>query len=324
MGVSGRVLITGAAGFVGGHLIDSWKEKDCQLVSVDLKEHFTQRNFPAHRDFGTVVDRGDLFCWLEKNASSLQVIYHLGACTDTNNFDEAYLSKANLKYSQELWECATKHQIPFYYASSAATYGAGDKGFDDDESLLPDLQPLNPYGLSKHQFDLWVLEREKVGQTPPQWAGFKFFNVYGVGEEHKKNMASYVFQAIRQMESTGKIRLFKSHLEGWGHGQQKRDFIFVGDVIKVLLFALDKPITRGIFNLGTGEARSYLDLAQAIFRQWDREENIEFFDMPEKIKSRFQYFTEAKVNRLRQEGYEEDFTSLEEGLKQYLFGRCSS
>ena len=204
------------------------------------------------------------------------------------------------------------------YASSAATYGDGSLGYDDDDSLTPKLKPLNPYGESKRLFDLWVLDQERKKSTPPSWSGFKFFNVYGFGERHKEKMASVILHAYDQIQTSGKVKLFKSHRPEIVHGHQKRDFIWVGDVVSVLNYALEKPIPRGIFNLGTGHARTFLDLVRATFKSLGKPENIEFIDTPVELRERYQYYTEAKMDRLRAAGYSKPFTSLEEGVRRYI------
>jgi ADP-L-glycero-D-manno-heptose 6-epimerase len=232
--------------------------------------------------------------------------------------NRALLKEANLDYSKALWSYATEHRIPFVYASSAATYGDGAEGYDDNESLIPRLRPLNPYGESKQQFDLWALAEERAGRTPPAWSGFKFFNVYGFGERHKGKMASVVLHAYDQIESKGRVRLFKSHKAGIADGHQKRDFIFVGDVVEVLHFACEKPTRRGIYNLGTGEARTFLDLARAVFHEMGKPEQIDFIDTPVEIRDRYQYFTQARMDRLRSLGYAAPFTALEKGVSLYL------
>lgn len=243
---------------------------------------------------------------------------HLGACTDTTELDEDYLRRTNLEYSQMLWRHCTLRKIPMVYASSAATYGEGELGYDDDEALIPKLRPLNPYGESKRLFDLWALEQERAGQHPPAWSGFKFFNVYGFGERHKGKMASVVLHAFDQIRDRGTVRLFRSHREGIADGHQKRDFIFVDDVIEVLEFARSTPIQRGIFNLGTGRARTFLDLVKATFAAMGAPENITFFDTPEELRERYQYFTEARMQKLRGVGYTKLFTSLEDGVAAYI------
>lgn len=317
------ILITGAAGFIGSQFVRSCNALKLPIISVDQPEYFVSRTEHKDIQFGKIIDREKLFSWLEKATSgvenpSLASIVHLGACTDTTEMDETYLTEVNLNYSKEIWNYASRFQIPLIYASSAATYGDGFLGYDDDETLIPKLKPLNPYGESKQQFDLWALAEEKKGNHPPSWSGFKFFNVYGFGERHKNKMSSVILQAFDQINVRGWIKLFKSHKEGIPHGYQKRDFIFVEDVIDVLHFARTKPIQRGIYNLGTGEARPFLDLAKAVFKALGKPENIEFVDTPIEIRERYQYFTEAKMERLRAAGYTKPFMSLEEGVRKYI------
>jgi ADP-L-glycero-D-manno-heptose 6-epimerase len=227
-----------------------------------------------------------------------------------------YLTEVNLEYTKSLWNIATQFQIPFVYASSAATYGAGEHGYIDDESKMSSLKPLNPYGDSKLQFDLWALEEEKKGNHPPIWSGFKFFNVYGFGERHKTKMASVVFQGFEQIGAKGMLKLFKSHKEGIADGEQKRDFIYVEDLVDVLLFAVKGSLKRGIYNLGSGKARSFYDLAKATFKSLGKEPKIEFIDTPVEIRDRYQYFTEADMTKLHNAGYTRPFTSLEEGVSK--------
>jgi ADP-L-glycero-D-manno-heptose 6-epimerase len=313
-----RVLITGAAGFIGSRLAETVALEGAEVVSVDLERHFEERAEHHGFVFGEIVDRDRLFDWLDASAPALDRIFHIGACSSTMETDENYLRRVNVEYSQKLWEYATRKRIPFYYASSAATYGDGSQGFDDSEELLPRLRPLNAYGRSKHLFDLWALEQERKGSHPPAWAGFKFFNVYGFGERHKSNQASVVLHAYDQIRATGKLRLFKSHHPDYRDGEQKRDFIAVEDVVSVLLFAAEKPVRRGIFNLGTGQARTFLDLARATFDALETPESIEFIPTPESIRDKYQYFTEARMEKLRALGYPEPFLSLEEGISEYV------
>jgi len=232
--------------------------------------------------------------------------------------DEEFLRRVNLEYSQALWNHCASAGIPLVYASSAATYGDGSAGYDDDESRLSELQPLNPYGVSKLAFDQWALEREQAGVAPPAWSGWKFFNVYGFGERHKQRMASVVLQAYDQIHEGGRVRLFKSHHPDYEDGGQQRDFVFVDDVVRVLLFALDTPLPRGIFNLGTGEARTFADLVRATFAALDRPVDIEYVPTPEDIRERYQYFTQARMEKLRTAGYESAFTTLEAGVEAYV------
>lgn len=312
------ILVTGAAGFIGSRFVESCNRRGIPVISVDHPEYFKARTEHHRYDYGTIVDRAELFDWLGKNSPKLTGIMHLGACADTTQLDENYFKKMNLEYSQKLWNYATEKRLPMVYASSAATYGEGNLGYDDDESLIPKLRALNPYGESKRLFDVWALEQERQGHTPPAWSGFKFFNVYGFGERHKNKMASVVLHSFEQIRSQGQAKLFKSHREGIAHGHQKRDFIFVEDVLDVLWFALEKPIRRGIYNLGTGEARTFLDLVKSVFRALGQEEKIEFIDTPAALRERYQYFTQAKMDRLRAQGYTRPFTRLEDGVARYV------
>lgn len=314
------ILVTGAAGFVGARFVEECNRRGIQVISVDKPSYFEERKEHQGVNFGEIVDREMLFDWLDQEGKRLarppvEAVVHLGACTDTTELDETYLNRVNLEYTKRIWNYCAKKKIPLVYASSAATYGAGELGYDDDEAFIPKLKPLNPYGESKRAFDEWALTEEARGNTPPHWAGFKFFNVYGFGETHKEKMASVVLHAFRQIKNGGTVRLFQSHKEGIEHGHQARDFIYVGDVVKVLFFALEKPIRRGIFNLGSGRARTFLDLVRATFKATNAPERIEFIPTPLHLRERYQYFTEAKMDRLRQAGYSDPFTSLEDGAR---------
>lgn len=311
-------LVTGAAGFIGARFVESCNRRAIPVISVDHAEYFTARAEHRGVDFGTVVDRERLSTWLAENDPTLAGIVHLGACTNTMELREDYLTRMNLEYSKTLWNYATHRKLPFVYASSAATYGDGSEGYDDDETRMSRLKPLNPYGDSKLKFDLWALDEERKGNHPPSWSGFKFFNVFGFGERHKNAMASVVFKAFEQIRSKGSLQLFRSHRAGIADGQQKRDFVFVEDVVSVLHFALEKPIPRGIYNLGTGQARSYLDLGRAVFAALGQPEKIDFVDTPVELRERYQYFTEAKMEKLRSQGYTQPFTSLEDAIAKYV------
>ena len=310
------ILVTGAAGFIGARFVESCNRRGVPLIAVDAPAHFSQRSEHAGLAFGTILDRATAESKLAAGRIAPRAIVHLGACTDTTELDVGHLDDVNVRSSQALWNAARAQGIPFVYASSAATYGAGERGWSDDETDFADLQPLNPYGESKRRFDVWALDQERADAAPPAWAGFKFFNVYGFGERHKGRMASVVLQAFDQIRSTGRVRLFRSHKDGIADGHQARDFVFVDDVVAVLWFAIEAPIRRGVFNLGSGTARTFLDLARAVFLALGVPERIDWIDTPADIRERYQYFTEADLRRLREAGYDQPFTSLELGVRR--------
>jgi ADP-L-glycero-D-manno-heptose 6-epimerase len=314
------IIVTGSAGFIGYQVAKALQKKGETVIGVDEPLFFDSR--PEHQDLiltqkfspEVILDEGFFQDQLDAGKPITGVI-HMGACSDTTEMRVDYLDRVNVQYSQTLWKICTKFKIPFVYASSAATYGAGENGYQDDESKLNDLKPLNPYGESKRLFDVWALAQEKLGLSPPAWSGFKFFNVYGFGERHKGKMSSVVLQGFDQIKAHGSLKLFRSHREGIADGEQKRDFVYIGDVVNVLLYALQKPIRRGIFNLGSGTARSFKDLADATFKSLSQSARIEFIDTPIAIRDRYQYFTEARMDKLKQEGYGHGFTSLEAGVE---------
>lgn len=314
------IIVTGAAGFIGYRLAKALEKKGNTLMGVDELLFFGSR--AEHQDIHfaktfspEVILDAEFFQEQIDAGHPIRAIFHMGACSDTTEMRVDFLKRVNLNYSQTLWNLACQFKIPFIYASSAATYGGGEQGYQDDESKFKELAPLNPYGNSKRLFDLWVLEQEKLGNTPPAWSGFKFFNVYGFGERHKGKMASVVLQGFDQIRATGKLKLFKSHKAGIADGEQKRDFIYIDDVVSVLMFALEKPIKRGVFNLGSGHARSFRDLALATFGALKLNPSIEFIDTPIEIRDRYQYFTEATMDKLRVEAYSKPFTELEAGVE---------
>jgi ADP-L-glycero-D-manno-heptose 6-epimerase len=312
------ILVTGAAGFIGSRFVQACNARGIPVVSVDELEQFSNRTEHAGIDFGKQVDLENLFDWLAAQARAFRGIVHLGACSDTTETNQIFLDCVNLGYSKNIWNYATAHATPLVYASSAATYGGGEQGYEDDEGNFDKLKALNLYGDSKLKFDFWALAQEAQGIEPPVWSGFKFFNVYGPGERHKGKMSSVVLQSFDQIRVTGGMKLFRSHREGIDDGHQSRDFIFVDDVIDVLFFALERPIRRGIYNLGTGRARPFYDLARAVFHTLEVPENIIFIDTPEALRGQYQYFTEASMEKLRGQGYNKPFTSLEEGVRQYV------
>ena len=316
-----KYLITGAAGFIGYNFVKSCNKRRIKTVSVDTPEAFAR-----HQDtsvFGSLVSRDHLPMWLYNSKTDLKLdaIIHLGACSDTTELDAAYLAKVNSGYSQQLWEYCTYNKIPFIYASSAATYGSGRHGYSDNPADLHKLRPMNLYGKSKHEFDLWATDGDNYGFCPPRWIGFKFFNVYGSGEEHKGKMASIVYQFYHQIRETGKVKLFKSENPSYANGYQARDFIYVQDIVRVLQWAASPKNTnlqRGIFNLGTGVARSYLDVAWAVFKAMKKNPAIEFVDMPKELIGQYQYFTQADMDRLKSIHPALDFFTLEQGVRKYV------
>jgi ADP-L-glycero-D-manno-heptose 6-epimerase len=311
------ILVTGAAGFIGSCLVRGLNDEGLNdlVISDDFSNTEKNKNLEG-KIFKEKVDRFFLLdSWLNQNGNKIKFIFHIGARTDTTEFDYKILNALNLDYTKALWKFATDNQIPFVYASSAATYGLGEFGYEDDESKIEKLKPLNPYGESKNEFDKWVL---KQTTTPPYWVGLKFFNVYGPNEFHKGRMASVIFHSFNQIKEKGGVKLFRSHNVNYKDGEQLRDFIYVKDVIKVCLFLYKNNIKNGIYNLGTGKARTFLDLAKNTFAASGVEPKIEFIDTPADIRDKYQYFTEAKMNKLKSQGYPEAFYSLEEGVNDYV------
>ncbi|MEM8889797.1 MAG: ADP-glyceromanno-heptose 6-epimerase [Bacteroidota bacterium] len=310
------ILITGAAGFIGSYVASGLYNAgyDKLILSDDFSREAQKANY-ASLENQEFVDRKDLLGKLEELGGKISYVIHLGARTDTAEQDWGIFQDLNISFSQGIWNFCVQHQIPLIYASSAATYGDGSLGFSDQLDLIPQLKPLNPYGQSKQDFDLWVLKQE---QKPPSWAGLKFFNVYGPNEYHKGRMASVILHAHKQILETGKLRLFRSHKEGYADGEQKRDFIYVKDILDVILFLMRQEKLDDIFNLGCGQARTFNDLASAIFRAMEKERLLEYFDTPIDIRDSYQYFTQADMSKLRKAGYNKAFTRLEEGVFDYV------
>jgi ADP-L-glycero-D-manno-heptose 6-epimerase len=261
------------------------------------------------------VDRAEFIPWLQANEDQVQFVFHLGARTDTTEFDKAIFDELNLEYSKAIWKICAEVALPLVYASSAATYGDGAFGYDDNHEVIPQLLPLNPYGDSKNDFDKWVLLQEKA---PFFWAGLKFFNVYGPNEYHKGRMASVIFHAFEQITKTGGMKLFRSHRPDYTDGGQMRDFVYVKDVVNVCLFLMHHRKNSGIYNLGSGVARPFLDLAKNTFHAMGVTENIDFVDTPIDIREKYQYFTEANMKKLIGIGYYIPFHTLEEGVHDYV------
>lgn len=315
---SGTLLVTGAAGFIGSRFVESCNARGVPVVSVDRTDAFRSRPEHASLDFGTTLDIEELEGWLSAPRPGLSGVVHMGAISATTELDEGLLTRFNVDYSKMIWNAAQRLCIPLVYASSAAVYGDGSLGFDDSDALVARFRPLNPYGESKRRFDLWALEESEQGRTPPAWSGLRFFNVYGFGERHKGGMASVVLHGYDQVKATGEIRLFESHREGIAHGHQTRDFVDVSDAVDGIWFALKTPVLSGIYNLGTGKARTFLDLARAVFTALDVPENIVYVPTPEAIRERYQYFTEAKMDRFRAEGFTKKPVGLEDGVDWYV------
>jgi ADP-L-glycero-D-manno-heptose 6-epimerase len=312
----GKIVITGAAGFIGSCLIGKLNNKGYKnIILVDDFTHARKENNFRQKVFLEKIHR-DLFpVWLNEHADEVEFVFHIGARTDTTEQDRAVFNRLNLNYSKTVWNLCVQHGIRMIYASSAATYGMGEQGYSDDHSVIDKLVPLNLYGESKNDFDKWALVQPA---SPPFWAGMKFFNVYGPNEYHKGRMASVFFHAFQQIRTTGLVRLFRSHHPGYKDGEQLRDFIFVKDVVDVLFFLMKRGEQSGIYNLGTGKARTFLDLARATFRAMDMPENIVFIDTPEDIRDKYQYFTEAKMEKLQLAGFDDSFYTLEEGVEEYV------
>ncbi len=285
------------------------------LVLVDdFSREDRKRNW-ERKKYTAIVHRDEFPEWLEENQNQVECVFHIGARTDTTEFNVEIFDRLNLHYTQSLWKTCAKHAIPFIYASSAATYGGGEHGYNDDHSTIPQLKPLNPYGQSKQDFDVWALQQE---EAPYYWAGLKFFNVYGPNEYHKGRMASVIWHTFNQIGKSGEMKLFRSHNPNFTDGGQMRDFVYVKDLVEVLMFLMHHRKDSGIYNLGSGKARTFLDLATATFNSMGKEPNISFVDTPEDIRDKYQYFTEANMNKLISIGYSKTFHSLEEGVKDYV------
>ncbi len=317
------IIVTGAAGFIGSCMVQYLNEQGFEnLILVDDFGVEEKRINWESKKYLQIVERYNLFEWLHKNKPQIDFVIHLGARTDTTEFNYAIHEELNLEYSQDIWNYCTAYQVPLIYASSAATYGAGEFGYDDDHAVIEKLKPLNPYGISKNEFDKWALQQQN---QPPFWTGLKFFNIYGPNEYHKGRMASVIWHSFNQIKKDGVVKLFKSHRPDFKDGEQLRDFVYVKDLVKVINWMMLSMVNgewskvkSGIYNLGTGKARSFYDLAASTFRGLDMEPNIHFIDMPEDIRDKYQYFTEANMKKLHDAGYTNEFYSLEEGIDDYV------
>ena len=310
------IVITGAAGFIGSCMVERFNSIgiDNLILVDDFTVERKRRNWETKK-YKEKIQRDDFFKWAEQNVQHIDYIIHLGARTDTTEMDYSILESLNLDYSRRVWHFAAMNGIPLLYASSAATYGDGRFGYKDDINTLKKIEPLNPYGRSKNEFDKWILKQPK---EPPYWAGFKFFNVYGPNEYHKGRMASVVFHAFNKISETGKMELFRSHKPEYNDGEQIRDFIYVKDVTNVLLWFIQKPRQSGIYNLGTGFARPFLALTNATFKAMKIVPDISFIDIPVDIREQYQYYTQADMSKLKRTGYRKAPHSLEKGVKEYV------
>ena len=310
------ILVTGAAGFIGSCMVGYLNRKGYHNIII-VDEFDDENKKPNYEDKKIIarVDRNELFDWLNVHPMQIDFVFHLGARTDTTEFDYSVHEHLNVEYSQKVWQYCLENNTPLVYASSAATYGSGEFGYSDNHELPFKLQPLNPYGVSKNEFDKWALQQKSA---PPFWAGLKFFNVYGPNEYHKGRMASVIWHSFNQIKKDGFVKLFKSHRPDFKDGQQLRDFVYVKDVLNVCYWLMENKPASGIYNLGTGKARAFEDLVKATYAGLDKPADIRFIDMPEDIREKYQYFTEADMQKLQAAGYSHPFYTLEEGINDYV------
>jgi len=311
------IVVTGGAGFIGSAMITALNKRAISdiLVVDELGSDEKWRNL-QNLSFADYIEKDDFLELVieDKLTACIEAIFHLGACTSTTETNASYLIKNNYEYSKLLAQWATKANIRFIYASSAATYGDGSAGFSDDEDKIDELRPLNIYGYSKHIFDLWARRTGLLKRI----VGLKYFNVFGPNEYHKADMRSFVIKAFEQIQTTGKVRLFKSYKPEYADGEQLRDFIYVKDAVDMTLFFLDNPKKAGLFNIGTGKARTWNDLVKAVFAAIGKEPKIEYIEMPEAIRNQYQYFTQADMAKLRKVGYNKQTTPLEDAVRDYV------
>ncbi len=310
------IVVTGAAGFIGSVLVGELNRRGFKdVVAVDDFSNAVKNKNLENKHLTSKVHRDKFFQWLDENHRFVQFIFHLGARTDTTEFNKAIFDKLNVNYSKKVWNKSVEYGLPLIYASSAATYGMGEHGYKDSHDIIEKLRPLNPYGESKNEFDKWVITQK---EQPFFWAGLKFFNVFGPNEYHKGRMASVVFHAYNQISETGKMKLFRSHHPDFKDGEQKRDFIYVKDVADICIFLMEQRQQSGIYNVGTGKACTFIDLANAVFHSLHLNPEIDFIDTPEDIRDKYQYFTQAEMSKLRNTGYTKKFYTLEDSVDDYI------
>jgi ADP-L-glycero-D-manno-heptose 6-epimerase len=310
------IIVTGAAGFIGSCLVSKLSSegfKDIVIVD-DFSDAEKMKNLEG-KIYTLKIHRDDFIQWLNDNQRLVQFVFHIGARTDTTEFNKEIFDRLNLNYTKDIWKICVEFGLPLVYASSAATYGLGEFGYEDQHEIVSKLKPLNPYGESKNDFDKWALSQEK---KPYFWVGLKFFNVYGPNEYHKGRMASVIMHAYDQIKEKGKVKLFRSHNPAYKDGEQLRDFVYVKDLVDVCYFLLHHRKNSGLYNLGSGKARTFLDLVKNTFKSLDKEPEIEFIDTPVDIRDKYQYFTEANMTKLRSIGYSKQFHTLEEGVQNYV------
>ena len=310
------IVVTGAAGFIGSNLVGTLNKAGFQDIVVvdDFSQEIKNRNL-KNKQISHRIDRMRFFDWLDQNNKQVQFIFHMGAKSATTGFPKEVYDELNLNYTKTMWLKCVEYGLPLIYASSAATYGMGEFGYDDSHEIVEQLKPLNLYGESKNNFDKWALKQEA---KPYFWAGLKFFNVFGPNEYHKGRMASVVLHTFNQIKATGEMKLFKSHNPEFSDGGQTRDFVYVKDLSKIMMFLMNHRKDSGLYNVGTGKGRTFLDLAKNTFLNMNLKPNISFVPTPEDIRDKYQYFTEAKLDKLRAIGYNQNFYSLEEGIKDYV------
>ena len=310
------IVVTGAAGFIGSCLVSKLNHEG--FLDIIIVDDFSDENKMKNlegKTFSQKIHRDDFIPWLNHNQRFVQMVFHIGARTDTTEFNKDIFDKLNLNYTKAVWKVCVQFGLPLVYASSAATYGLGEWGYDDNHEVIEHLKPLNPYGESKNDFDKWAVKQE---QKPYFWAGLKFFNVYGPNEYHKGRMASVIMHAYHQIQDKGKVTLFRSHHPDYKDGEQLRDFVYVKDLVEVCLFLLHHRHHSGIYNLGSGQARTFLDLATATFAGVHQQPDIQFIDTPADIRDKYQYYTQANMTKLTSIGYSTPFHTLEQGVKDYV------
>lgn len=316
MNLNDNIVVTGAAGFIGSYLVGYLNHHGYNnLYLVDDFSNPDKEKNLAGKNYIQKIHRDNFIEWCKSPPGTIQYIFHLGARTDTTEMDYEIHKKLNLDYSKQVWELCVAQNIPLVYASSAATYGNGELGYKDNHDIVSQLHPLNPYGVSKNEFDIWAL---KQATTPPHWFGVKFFNVYGPNEYHKGRMASVIFHAYHQIKKHGTVKLFRSHNPLYKDGEQLRDFIYVNDIVSICTWLMMKHPANGLYNAGTGKSRTFKDLVTSIFDTLDLPVNIEYIDTPSDIRDKYQYFTEADMNKILSAGYNKPFNSLEDGIKEYV------